>query len=275
MKSKGILFFAYFFLLNFLFSFNRIITLAPALSEIVCTLGAKEKLVGISSYAEYPKNSDGIVKVGTIFTVNYELMLSLKPDLILTYHEDNKTEKFFKNFSTIKVFKFKHKTLKEILDSIIIIGKILNKKEIALKLVRSIKKRLEQIKRKVKKRKKVMVIIMRERGVFKNIYILGNGDFIGQVLEFAGGDNVYRGKIQYPKVSEEFFLTANPDLIIELIPDLKKRGFTKRDILKEWKIFMGGRFYNKVKIITEKYMVIPGPRITKIAEEFYKILNYE
>ncbi len=275
MKNKNRFFFLLFILSSFLLhSYERIVTLSPALGEIVFDLGDSDKIVGVSSYTQYPKEIAKKTKVGTFYTLNYEIIMALKPDAIFTYNEDLKTEEILKN-QKIKIFKFKHKTIKDILETIKKIGDILNKKTRAEKLVYSIKKELEKIKKSVIKRKNVLVIISRDRDFFKNIYILGNGDFLSELLHDAGGDNVYRGNLLYPKVSEEFFLKKNPDLIIELIPDLKQRGFTKKDILKEWKRFLRGKFLKKVRIISEPYMVIPGPRIPLIAKKFLYLLNKE
>ncbi len=275
MKNKSRLFFLFFILYSFLLHpYDRIVTLSPALGEIVFALGDSNRIVGISSYTQYPKEITKKTKVGTFYTLNYEIIMALKPDAIFTYKEDLKTEEILKN-QPIKIFKFKHRTIKDILDSIKEIGDILNKKKKAKELIHSIKKELEKIKKSVKKRKKVIVIIARDRDFFKNIYILGNGDFLSELLRDAGGDNLYRGNLLYPKVSGEFFLKNNPDLIIELIPDLKQRGFTKKDVLEEWKRFLNGKFSKKVKIITEPYMVIPGPRIPLIAKKFLCLLNRE
>ena len=272
MKNKVFLSVFFMFYSFMLFPYERIITLSPALAEIVCALGQGEKIVGISSYTEYPRELNDKKRVGTFYTINYEILMGLQPDAVFTYTEDLKTEKVLKNFK-IKIFKFKHKTIEDILDSIKKIGIILGKEKKADKLINSIRNELNKIKKSVNNRKKVIVIISRNRDFFKNIYILGNGDFLSEILSYAGGENVYKGKLLYPKVSEEFFLKNIPDLILELIPDLKKRGITKKEILREWANFSSGRFIKKVKIITEPYMVIPGPRIPLIAKKFYSILN--
>ncbi len=272
MRNKKFVFFI--LLLSFfrLFSYERIVTLAPALGEIVCSLGEGKKIVGISSYTEENTCIKNAVKVGTIFSLNYEILLSLRPDLILTYREDGKTEKLLKEFN-VKLVKFKHTTVKDILDSILKIGLLLDKKDKAEEIVRDIRIKLTSLSNKTKKRKKVLIIISRQRPLFKNIYILGEGDFLSELLSLAGGDNVYKGRVQYPKVSGEFIIRSNPEIIIELIPDINERGLKKAEILNEWKNFYKGKFYKRVVVMDEKYMVIPGPRIYLIAEEFYRILN--
>ncbi len=272
MRNKKFVFFILILSFFRLFSYERIVTLAPALGEIVCSLGESKKIVGVSSYSEENNCIKDAVKVGTIFSLNYEILLSLRPDLILTYAEDVKTERLLKELN-VKVVKFKHTTVNDILDSILKIGLLLDKKGKAEKIVKDIQSKLTSLSNKIKKRKKVLVIISRQRPLFKNIYILGKGDFLSELLSLTGGDNVYNGSVQYPKVSGEFIIRSNPEIIMELIPDLKERGLKKAEILKEWKNFYKGKFYKKVAIMDEKHIVIPGPRIYLIAKKFYEVLN--
>jgi iron complex transport system substrate-binding protein len=236
---------------------------------MVFKLGDGNKIVGVSSYCKYPPEVNKITKVGSFMTINYELILSLKPDLIIDYKENVKTQRFAKK-NNIKILSLKHKSLKDIYDSIILIGKILNKTDKSYEIVSHIKKRIGFIKKKVRKRKKILVIISRQPGTFKNMYILGTNDYLNTIIKLSGGDNVYKGKISYPQVSEEIFYTNPPDIIVELYPDKKIKT---KILLKDWERFKNKKFYKNIKIIKDNYPVIPGPRIYKTAELFYKIIN--
>ncbi len=258
-----------FILPNFLISYDRIITLSPALTEMVFKLGAGDKVVGVSSYCEYPPEVKNITKVGSFMTINYELILSLKPDLIIDYKENIRTQRFAKK-NNIQIIRLKHKSLKDIYNSILLIGKRLNKEKKGNELVSYIKKRLSTVSRKIRKRKKILIIISRQPGTFKNMYILGTHDYLNTIVKLSGGDNVYKGKISYPQVSEEIFYTNTPDIIVELYPNKKING---KLLLKDWERFKDRKFYKNIYIIKKNYPVIPGPRIYKTAELFYGIIN--
>ncbi len=269
-KRLIILFFISIILItNHLEAYKRIVVLPPALTEIVFKLGEGDKIIGLGSYCNYPPETSKITKVGSFMTVNYELILSLKPDLIIDYVENIKTLNFAQNHN-IKILRLKHRTLNDIYDSILEIGKILGKEKKGIEIVKAIKDKLNKIKNRVKKRRKILVIISRQPGTFKNMYILGQGDYLNTIIKLSGGDNIYNGKIAYPQVSEEIFYIYKPDIIVELIPNKK---IDSKIIQKDWERFKDEKFYKNIKIIRDNYPVIPGPRIYKTAELFFKIIN--
>ena len=84
---------------------RRIITLAPNLTEMIYDLGLENKLVGNTLYCDYPEAAKKIEKVGNLLTVNFEKIVTLKPDLVLITVEGNTKETYDKFHQLgIKIF---------------------------------------------------------------------------------------------------------------------------------------------------------------------------
>jgi len=249
---------------------KRIITLAPALTEIVYALNSKDNLVGNTKFCNYPSDAKNIKKIGGYLDMNIELILSLKPNLIICYPEHTEKMKLLKK--TAELLTVKHSTISDILNSIEIIGKKIDRIKESKALINNIKNVLYK-KNKVKLKKNVLLIADRDPDRLKSMYIIGNKDFLSELLELAGAKNCYRGDIPYPSVSIESIVSMNPDIIIEL--SFIKSEKNKKNILKIWERY---KMINAVKdgkifFKSENFWKKPGPRIIKIYEELDRMIN--
>lgn len=254
-------------------SAQRIVTLAPALTEIIFELGFGEKIVGNTKFCNYPAESDKIKKVGGYLDMNLELLTDLLPDIIFHYPEHSQTLEVLSE-RTILV-ELKHNTVKDLLNSIILIGKKLKIEKKAVELRESIESGLKAVAERSadKKQLKTLIIVGRDPSQLRNITIAGTGDFINEILEISGGINGYRGNIAYPVLSIESFVKIDPEVIIEF--SLFERKSSNEKVLKLWEQY---HFINAVKRrkvfqVREDFWMRPGPRIVKIAESLYDLLH--
>ncbi len=248
---------------------NRIITLAPALTEIAFALGAGDKIVGNTKFCKYPKEATNIKKIGGFLDMNIEMILKLKPDLIICYPEHKNNLKILKG--KIKLLEVKHINISDIFNSISLIGKEINKSNESENLIKSIKTKL--YKNNNFKKKTVLLIADRDPHRLKSMYIIGRKGFLNEILNLSGGKNAYQGNIPYPSISIESIVSMNPDIIIEfsfLINNQKKKN-----ILKEWDKYSMINAVKTQNIFFAKgdYWQKPGPRIVKISEELKRIIN--
>jgi iron complex transport system substrate-binding protein len=124
-----------------------------------------------------------------------------------------------------------------------------------------------------------MVIVWRERGqgTLKNITVAGNDQFYSEMVTIAGGkllpDNP---KLEYPTLGAEGILQLNPDLIIEIAPELQeKTEKLLEQTLNDWRLLPELTAVKKQNIflITDDYAAIPGPRSILLAEKIAAILT--
>lgn len=253
---------------------ERIVSLAPALTEIVYSLGKGDSLVANTNYCNYPPKAKYIKRVGGMLDINLEILVSVKPDLIILYSEMYEKIKFMKDKSRLVVVK--HTDLKDIYDGIEIIAKALHVESKGRELIGSMKNELENLRkeaeRKNAQKSKVLLIIGRNRDNLSNMYIIGAKDFLNELLGYAGGINAYTGNIDYPSVSIESIVSMNPRVIIEL--SAFNEGIDDKKILDQWKKFpfISAVKNNRIKIVRDSMWVIPGPRVPQIARQMFSFI---
>lgn len=263
--NKTHLFFGFFLLAAPVFA-QRVVSMAPAVTEIVFALGKGHTLVGVSRFCDYPLPARTIPKIGGLLDVNMEALLALSPDLVVVYPEQYAQVKFME--SRARVLVVKHESLSDLFAAMESIGKAIHAEKEAERMVAGIKKQLAVIRARAGRGKKtrVLVIAGRNPDELKNMYIIGNRDFLNELLELAGGANAYQGTIRYPSISMETVAFLNPDVIIELSAHYE--GIGDERIQNLWQPFsMLAAIRNKrLEIIRETFWLRPGPRVGMIAE---------
>lgn len=246
---------------------QRVVSLAPGLTEIVFALGKGGALVGVTKFCDYPPAAANIKKIGGFLDVNIEAMISLDPDTILMYPEHYDKMGPLKKQARMVVVR--HGRLADLLQSIIDIGRALNAEVEAEKLVSSIRNKLQSVSDQVKGMRKIRTILIAGRNIaeLKNMYIIGKNDFINDLLEISGGTNAYDGGINYPSISIESVIFLNPEFIFEI--SAHYQGISADKIFDLWKPYdmIQAVAKKQIKLIKNSFWLRPGPRVGLIADE--------
>lgn len=193
---------------------ERIICLSGDCVEAVLMLGAKEKIVGIGSNALQKAYAPKVADVGKWNEPNVEAIISLRPDIVITYvqwPEKEKLEEKLKG-TGIKVVRLDFYKINNIFDEFIILGKILGKEEKAREIADYWNSQLELIKSRAEKLEKVKVYWES----YSDYSAAGNGTGWNEILQIAGGTNVF-DEIGYPKVNAEKIISKNPEVFIKSV----------------------------------------------------------
>jgi len=254
---------------------ERIVSLAPANTEIIYTLGTEDRLTGVTEYCDYPVVAKSKDKVGGYSTVDIEKIKNKNPDLILaaSIHLKEVIPELEKLGFTILALE--PKSPHEMLGAISLIGECIGNPEEAAVIVKGLKSRLDSVEEKIKtlkKEQKPRVFYIHEHETWKTF---GSGTIGDTLTELAGGINIGRefGEYYpYPKVKE--VIEKNPDVIIvetgygknvdePLDAALKDERLTGMDARKN------GRVYG----INSDYISRTGPRIIDGLEILAKLLH--
>ncbi len=270
--QKIFLFFSFFILSELIFA-QRVISMAPAITEIVFALGKGGQLVGVTRFCDYPDAALKIAKIGGLLDMNMETLLALTPEVVIAYPEQYAKVKLIESRARLLVVK--HKTLSDLFDSILKIGGVLNAEKKAHEMVFSIKSKLTAVAAGTGSKKKIRTLIIAGRNAdeLKNMYIVGRSDFLNELLEIAGGINVYQGEVDYPNISMETVIFLDPELILEISAFYE--GINDKKIFKLWRPFtmLQAVRNQRIKIIKKSFWLRPGSRIGLIAEELADILG--
>jgi len=251
---------------------ERVISLAPSITEILFELGHGASLVGNTKFCNYPVEAIPVKKIGGYLDINTEMIIALKPDLIIHYPEHGARLAPLKKFA--KTVQVSHTNIRDLLSSIRTIAIALKAEEEGDELIGRIRGEIDRIRRTTIEtvRKKVLIVIGRDPNRLGNITIIGKGDFLNEIIEIAGGKNAYPGDISYPTVSIEAIIKMDPDLIIEF--SFQKKGPVEESEKDVWMNVPHIRAVtgNKIFIIRDDFWVRPGPRIGRIAEVLSSML---
>jgi iron complex transport system substrate-binding protein len=110
------------------------------------------------------------------------------------------------------------------------------------------------------------------------IYIAGRDGFYNEIIQSAGGINVYRDEqVAYPQISAEGVLQLNPDVIVDLVSQIQPGAETREEIVAQWgqlRLITAVR-ESQVHIIAGNYALRPGPRYIKFLEEIARLIHPE
>jgi len=255
---------------------DRIVSLAPSITEILVELGLEGNIVGVTSYDNYPPSIADKSRVGGFLDTNTEAIIRTKPTILFSLAEGAESLRRVKSFG-LQVDFVEHRTIKGILDSI---GSISRKCAIAergVKLVNRLEEQIVQITKSLpweKSSLRVLVVVGRDvqaKGV-GSVYISGHDGFYHELLELAGGRNAYDGPtLSVPTLSSEGLSALKPDVIFEMVgndPQAPSNEF----IIKSWRHLSSIPAVKKsnIKILRNDYVTIPGPRFLLLLEDMVR-----
>lgn len=262
--------------------YQRIISLAPSITETLFALGLEAQIVGVTRYCDYPQKALAKPKVGGYLDPNMEAMVALRPDLVITFpgHQTLTPRLEQLGVATLQV---QHQKLTDILDSIRIIGTATDKEAEAKALLADLRSRMEEIKAKIAglSRPRVLVVMGRPIGSpLKKIFVAGTGDPYDEMIRIAGGTNAYQGDfIRVPPLSAEGIIHLNPEVIIELVSnqEVQKKGWSDTTLLQDWAglPMVSAVKTGRIHLFADDFDTVPGPRFILTLEKMAQVIHPE
>lgn len=255
---------------------RRIVSLVPAVTEMLFALDAGPQVVAVSSFDEYPPEVKTLPRVGALVDPDTERILALRPDLVIVYGSQTDLETRLAR-ARIRTYSYRHGGIERTLASIRELGAATGRQAVADRLVASIRTRLDAVRARVagRTRPTTLLVFERQPGTLRGIYASGGTGFLDEMLEIAGGRNVFadvdRESVQ-PSV--ETLLARSPEVILEVRASglIARRGTVEREpwsALRSVPAVQSGR----VLLLTGDYLVVPGPRLAAATEAFARALH--
>ncbi len=192
---------------------GRIISLAPGITETLYALGLADKIVGVTTFCDWPNQARRKKRIGGFTNPSIEKVVSLKPDLILATADGNRKETVLQlERLGLPVYVLNPADTEGILKSILRVGEVTDQMSAAKSLVTALRKRLKNIDAQIKNKKKPRVFF--QIGL-EPVISAGAGTLINEAIERAGGINVAgQSAARYPRYSAEGITAARPDIIL-------------------------------------------------------------
>lgn len=256
--------------------YHRIISMGPSVTETIFALGCGENVVGVSSFCVYPPQALKKARVGGILNPNLERYEVLNPDLVIFRGTQQKVLSFCQS-RDIATLDVPMDSLAEIYSSIEKIGQTLGCEKAAFQMALSISLELESIKKSVQglDRPKVFVCLGRTPGGLSSVFTCGGASFVSQLLEIAGGDNIFSNvTLAYPEASKESLIRRAPEIILEMHPGENISDLQKKRLIAQWDILrtIPAVKNKRVHIMTQNFLLVPGPRVGAAARAIALVL---
>ena len=256
---------------------RRIISLSPNITQIIYALGAWDNVVGVTIYSDYPPEAKDMAKVGGWVNPNMEAIVALKPDLVVLMKDQNTI--FGQKLDHLGLKKSvidSNESVSDILESISTLGEVLNRKREADRLVTELRTSLDRITEATKEaqKKSVLIVVGRNPGTLEDIYVIGRDNYMNELLNMAGGENVIENKRLSIKLTKEAILTLDPDVIIEINHNKSGRESQILGTWAELKLAKAVR-NNQVFILPSTVLLHPSQRIVEGARILTQILHPE
>ncbi len=229
---------------------NRIISLAPDITETLYAIGAGSQLVATIAESDYPEAAKKLPRVGAYNGLDMEAIIALKPDLIVTWN--NHYAASLKKLS-IPVYVTAPKRLEDIATSMRQLGCLSGHPAQADRVARQFMNQIAQLKHDHQGRTPPKVFFQIGDSA---LFTINKDSWIDQVITLCGGENVFRdAKITAPEVNEEAVLIANPAVIFS---DATNDTWQKR-----WRRFpnLAATKYNRLISIQPDWIDRAGPRL--------------
>ncbi len=252
---------------------QRIVALSPAINEIIYALDRGDMIVANTEYCNYPLASKNKYKVGGYFSVSMERILKAKPSLVIMQKNNQKLATRLERFN-IKSKIIRINRLRDIKDTILTIGDLLNNNIKANSIINSINKKLKETQNIIQN-KKILIVIGEYTTILKGVFVVGNNLYLDDIIKQSGNQNAFKSsRVGQPILNLENILATKADIVIILAPYLYQNSMTKDDILTPWQNIPLPASKNKnIFIIDKDYAGVSSDRLVLFLEDFKNILK--
>ncbi len=251
------------------FALDRIVSLSPSITETLFALGAEKQVVAVTRFCAYPPETKEKIKVGGFLDLEIEKIISLRPDMVFLLDSDINNSKRLRQLG-IPVTFVTQTSLVTIEKTITKLGKMTGHETTASRLQKEIAAKKKQI-HKTGKELKLLLVVGRDAGSLKNIYVAGNKGFYNEIIQLAGCKNAFTSvmPLEYPAVSMEGILNMDPDMIIELVDDMRASSLKNMNLLDDWEKLphLKAVKNRNIHLLVHDYVTVPGPRIFNLISD--------
>ena len=256
---------------------KRIVSIVPAITEMLFAIGAGPQVIAVSSFDEFPPEVKSLPRVGALLDPDTERIFALRPDMIVLYGSQTELQAQFTR-AGIRTFVYRHAGIQVVLDTIRELGAVTGHQAQAASVVKDIQSRLDAIRASVKgrPRPRVLLVFERQPRTLREMFVSGGRGFLHEMLEIAGGENVFadidRESVQ---PSSETILARGPDIVLEI----RANGLLEaKEVAGEQAVWstlssIPAVRNKRVHFLFGEHLVVPGPRLALGTETLARAIH--
>jgi iron complex transport system substrate-binding protein len=256
---------------------QRIVSLVPATTEMLYTIGAGRRIVGVGNYDRYPPEVEKLPRLGGLLDPNIEQLIALRPDLVIVYDTQVDLKRQLQR-ANIPMWGYSLKGLADVTATLRALSARTGMTAAGNASATRLEAQLHDVSARVagRVRPRTLLVFGREPGTLRGLNASGGFGFLHDLVELAGGTDVLTDVKQAAvAMSSEMVLARAPDVIIELHygePWPAARIETERRVWSALPSVPAVR-NGRVTLLTGDEFVVPGPRVTVAAERLAQTLH--
>jgi iron complex transport system substrate-binding protein len=252
---------------------RRIISIIPATTEMLFAMGAGDRLVAVGTYDHFPAEVERLPRVGALLDPDIERIITLRPDLVVLYGTQSDLRSQLDRAS-IAYYPYVHRGLPDVAETIRSLGARVGLEREANTLAARVERQIADVRARVanRPRPRTLLVFGREPGSLRDIDSSGGVGFLHDMLEAAGGSDVFGDvKQQNVATSTEMVLARAPEVIIELH---YAQGRPRNVDLAAWGALpsVPAVRNHRVYVLQGGEFVIPGPRVGTATERLSRAI---
>ncbi len=254
-------------------SAKRIVSMAPSITEILFALGLNEEIVGVTDFCDYPEAALTKPRVGGFVNPSIEIIVSLKPDLIIATRDGNRKETIQKLTDLgFSVYVVNPKGFEGVMKTIQNIGEIVGRQDESRRTIRDMMTRKENVVRFTRSLPQPKVFFQVGNAP---IITVGRGTLADDLIHLAGGKSISENEtLSYPLYSIETILSKAPEIIIMSSMESNKDYSNLIKKWQNWKSIPAVKM-NAIYVVDSNLVDRPTSRIVEGLEEMLRIIHPE
>lgn len=252
---------------------ERVICAAPSTTKFLQYLGLESKIIAVTNWDDFKAE-----RIGDLFPLNVEKIVSLNPDLVLIFGGFQLPEVAKLEEQKLTAVVLNANTVQQILNDLILVGTIMGVPDKAKKLAKELEEYYLKVAKEaynipLDKRVKVLCMLDVPGSDVREIWTCGQGSYLNELITLAGGANVaamFTGPNGFLPLSMEYIVSQNPDVIIVTHYAPATEEQIKEKILNHPTLKAVKAVKNKRVYVYDGYVLtLPVPQVVKFVEKFY------
>ena len=248
---------------------ERIVSLAPHITELLFAVGAGPEIVGAVEYSDYPEAANQIPRIGNSSQLSYETILAMRPSLVIAWQSGNGPDDIqrLRDFG-LNVYSHNPETLEDVAESLRIVGQLSGHAEEGVDQSEIFLQRLRRLRAQYADAELVRVYYQMGN---EPQMTLNGAHLVSDVIRLCGGENIFTDAVPLvPRVSVESVIRANPEVIVAATTDA-----LNPDWLDDWLSWSSVQAAAKSHLyaVNADFMHRHSPRILDGAQQLCEILE--
>lgn len=226
------------------YSYDRIISLSPQITESIYLMGAGEKLIGVTDFCKRPSEVIKKEKIGTPLRPDVEKITAMRPDIVFGTREGNSPIVMARlERLNIKIHYFNRpKTFTDLMDNFLTLSKMVGKEDRGRHIIEIAQRGLPKIKNRIGFK------VLWQVGA-EPLIVASNNSLANDIILLAGGSNIVESELPYPRINAEEVILKAPQVIV-----LMDMGYNVEVEKERWK-----KYFRKVQFVTMDAYSVGSP----------------